>query len=100
MVVTLGPILVGVDRFERRVRWVRSLLPTDLPRGVQVLGITPGGTDGSVYIQTSDGAPNQRLGLLGPVGPNGVIVQTRSGVAALDVSSGVLRWLRPRRRRC
>ncbi len=94
VVVTLGPILVGVDRFERRVRWVRSLLPTDLPRGVQVLGITPGGTDGSVYIQTSDGAPNQRLGLLGPVGPNGVIVQTRSGVAALDVSSGVLRWLR------
>ena len=94
LVVTLGPILVGVDRIERRARWVRSLLPADLPAGVQIQQITPGGPDGSVWILTSDSPANQRLGLLGPIGPNGVIVQTRGGVASLDVSSGALRWFR------
>ncbi len=100
LVITLGPILVGVDRIERRARWVRSLLPSDLPSGVQVLQITNGGADGSVWMQTSDGLPNQRLGLLGPIGPNGVIVQTRSGVAALDISTGDCAGCEPRRRRC
>ncbi|HVS37165.1 MAG TPA: PQQ-binding-like beta-propeller repeat protein [Gemmataceae bacterium] len=93
LVIALGPILVGVDRIERRARWVRSLLPSDLPAGVQIAQLTPVG-DGSVYMQTSDGAPVQRLGLIGSIGPNGVLIQTRGGIASLDVSGGDLRWLR------
>ncbi len=92
LVVELGPILVGVDRFERRPRWVRSLLPADLPRDVQIAQITNGGTDGSVVMQTTDGM-SQRLGLL-VIGPNGVVIQTRGGVGCLDLSTGDLRWLR------
>ena len=92
LVLSLGPVVVGVDRLERRARWVRSLLPADMPPNTQA---TPGGADGSVFIPLEN-RPGQtrRLGLLGPVGPNGAFVQTKDGVAALDPATGGLRWLR------
>ena len=90
LVLSLGPVLVGVDRIERRARWVRSLLPGDLPPTAQ---LAPGGADGSISVQLDSRGP-QRLGLLGPIGPNGVFVQTKAGVAALDLATGDLRWLR------
>ena len=90
LVLSLGPVIVGVDRIERRARWVRSLLPADLPPNAQ---LSPGGADGSIAVQLRQ--PRlQRLGLLGPIGPNGVYVQTRAGVASLDLATGDLRWLR------
>jgi hypothetical protein len=92
LVVAMGPLIVGVDQIERRVCWTRSLLPAESPANAM---LQPGGTDGSVYwIGTADGRPLQRLGVLGPVGPDGVQVQTKEGVAALDLSTGNLRWLR------
>jgi hypothetical protein len=91
LLISLGPLIVGVDRIERRARWVRSVLPADLPQGTQVL---PGGPDG-VMVQTAGGNGNgRRLGVLGPVGPDGVLLTTMTGVAMLDVSTGEVRWIR------
>jgi outer membrane protein assembly factor BamB len=92
LVVAMGPMIVGVDRIERRVCWARSLLPAVLPANAM---LQPGGSDGSVWwVGAADGMPFQRMGLLGPIGPDGVHVQTKEGVAALDLSTGNLRWLR------
>ncbi len=92
LVVAMGPLIVGVDRIERRVCWARSLLSSGQPANAM---LQPGGPDGSIYwIGIADGQPLQRLGVLGPVGGDGVCVQTREGVAALDLLTGNLRWLR------
>jgi outer membrane protein assembly factor BamB len=92
LVVAMGPLIVGVDRLEHRVCWARSLLPAEAPPNAM---LQPGGADGSVYwMTTTDGRPLQRLGVLGPIGPDGVHVQTKEGVAALDLATGNVRWLR------
>jgi len=90
LVLSMGPVIVGVDRIERRARWVRGLLPADLAPNAT---LAPGGADGSVWVQEED-RPNQRLGVVGPVGPDGIPVQTKAGVASLDLLTGDLRWLR------
>ena len=90
MILSMGPLIVGVDRIERRARWVRSLLPAEIPANVL---LQPDG-NGGIYLQPSDGRPAERFGLIGPIGPQGVYVQTRGGVAALDLATGDLRWRR------
>ena len=90
LVLSMGPVIVGVDRIERRARWVRGLLPADAAPNAT---LAPGGADGSVWVQ-EENRPNQRLGVVGPIGPDGVPVQTRGGVASLDLLTGELRWLR------
>ena len=62
LVITLGPILVGVDRIERRARWVRSLLPPTCPRASRSCRSRTAGRTAASGSQTSDGLPNQRLG--------------------------------------
>jgi outer membrane protein assembly factor BamB len=91
LVVAIGPLLVGVDRIERRARWVRSILPAKLAPNT-LLQSADG--EGGLAIMTTAGQPVQTLGLLGPAGPDGVHVQTKEGVAALDLPTGDLRWLR------
>jgi hypothetical protein len=88
--VNLGPMLAAVDLIERRVRWTRNLL-ADV--------VTPSGTsfnvepDGSVVVQSGDGQPLARAGLVGPCGPV-LFLQTPRSLTGLDAASGETLWTR------
>jgi outer membrane protein assembly factor BamB/tetratricopeptide (TPR) repeat protein len=87
--INVGPLVIGVDLIERKERWARSLPPPNEPTSS---GLSYAG-DGKWQLVANDGRVHW-LGLVGPVGPNGVFINTKSGLASLDLSTGDLRWLR------
>lgn len=86
LVLCLGPTLLAVDMLERRVRWSRNVV-----EGGQALALS---LSGGVVVGTTLTEPMARRGLLGPIGPSAVCIQTRSGLTALDPADGEVRWTR------
>ena len=92
-IFSVGQFLVAVDLIEHRVRWQLNVLD-----GLELNNRTgvSAGPDGTVYVYSNDNTGNVvgRYGLTGPVTQSGCYVQTRSGLAALDLATGKTRWLR------
>jgi outer membrane protein assembly factor BamB/tetratricopeptide (TPR) repeat protein len=90
LVLNLGPMVAAVDTIERRVRWTRNLLD-DSSAGFQFVTGQPGG---GTLILSRNGQIAYRVGQFGPVTAHGVCVQTRAGLATLDLLTGETRWQR------
>jgi outer membrane protein assembly factor BamB len=88
IIVSVGPVLLGVDLFERRVRWSRQVVSGLSAPGVWLAPSPDGG------FHLGNDREVGRLGLIGPAGRSAVCVQTRQGLLALDPASGEERWRR------
>ncbi len=94
-VVHAGPLVVGLDLLDHRVRWTRNLL-TDLPlaRANNVRN-TPAGTASTFEVVVAETERVlQRAGLVGPAFPDTLYLQTPQGLAAVDPATGQPRWQR------
>lgn len=87
MVLCVGPTLIAVDLLERRVLWRRNVL-----EGAATMHrMTP---SGGVLLDAAPAATRKRRGLLGPIGPSAVCIQTSGEVIALAPLSGEVVWRR------
>jgi len=89
LVLCVGPTLLGVDLFERRVRWTRRVLDGSRFTSDDIIPQS----DGGILLGTST-ERFQRVGLIGPIGRSAVCVQTPRGLVALDPLSGEVIWQR------
>lgn len=87
LVLCVGPTLVGVDVFQRRVCWSRNVLD----RPASLWGMT---ASGGILTDAGREGYVTRLGLVGPIGPSAICIHTRDGLTALDPTTGDVRWTR------
>jgi outer membrane protein assembly factor BamB len=87
-VLTLGPLVIGLDLEARRINWTRHLLH-DTGRQSTPVFVPSGG----VSVTREDGA-TFNFGLVCASDPYGVYLILPSGLIALDPSTGAIRWRR------
>lgn len=92
VVLSLGHMVYAFDPVEKRKLWEYNLYKpgtAEQPNLAQVVR----DRDGNYQLLYADGWL-QKIGSLGPVGPGHVCVQTRNGLAALDLLTGNVLWTR------